>query len=161
MSVDYNFSALVGWRVKTKDILEPFKKETPEISHMEDRYNEKTGKKIHPVKIIDQFRETFYEFNGEKYEDAQELYADPKIQSEKVHFEIQELMGNEEWTIISLNLDQIGHRRDDGSISVSKDLLLPSNVFDIQAKVVKEVKTILGIDLTDLPIRVMSVFEFC
>lgn len=50
-----------------ENVLKPFRKEQEEKYHMEDRFDEKTGKKVSEVKIIDQQAVATYTYNGKDY----------------------------------------------------------------------------------------------
>jgi hypothetical protein len=74
MSTEYDVSIGVGCVVTQEDLEKPFSKTVPEISHMEDRYSQKTGKKLAPVKVVDQESHDELWFDGELIEDEDESY---------------------------------------------------------------------------------------
>lgn len=54
MSTSYSASITVGIVAGARELLSSFKAERPEKSHMEDRFHPKTGKRLDPVKVVDQ-----------------------------------------------------------------------------------------------------------
>jgi hypothetical protein len=75
MSTDYSARLGIGFVFKTNDINDKFWEEVPEKSHMEDRFDPKTGKKMAPVKVVDQERGSVLKFHGKTYEDIDVLVS--------------------------------------------------------------------------------------
>jgi hypothetical protein len=76
MSTDYDAILVVGYLVNANAFLAILEKEYPEESHMETRFDPKTGKKFKkPEKVIDEEARTVYEFQGKRFEtdEKQEL----------------------------------------------------------------------------------------
>ncbi len=73
MGIDYSFSLAVGFVVEMDSFTKPFIVVAEEKSHMEDRFDPKSGKKLAPVKVIDQAEEQAYVYKGTTYEDQFEL----------------------------------------------------------------------------------------
>jgi hypothetical protein len=75
MSTDYYIELAVGFEIHINDLLAPFEKISPEKSHLEDRYDEKTGKKLDPVRVVDQEEQVVWKINGEEF-DCEDSAAD-------------------------------------------------------------------------------------
>jgi hypothetical protein len=75
MGIDYSSNLLIGYAFEAKAVEAPFARTVPEKSHMEDRFDPKTGKKLDPVKVVDDEERDVWEFNGESFEDREELYT--------------------------------------------------------------------------------------
>lgn len=73
MGIDYTTSIAVGFDVSDDDLYETFGVHYPEQSHMEDRWDPKTGKKLAPVKVIDRAEGRVLEFEGTEHQDALSL----------------------------------------------------------------------------------------
>jgi len=73
MSIDFNFDLAVGFVLDKSDVLAPFGLESDERSHTEDRYDPKTGKKLEPVKVVDDLGGVTYELHGDRYDDEHEF----------------------------------------------------------------------------------------
>jgi hypothetical protein len=71
MSTDIDTVIVVGFVVPEEDFLKPLKVYKKEESHLEDRFDPKTGKKLKPQKVVDQEARWVYEFEGGTYEDNQ------------------------------------------------------------------------------------------
>lgn len=63
MGIDYSFFPVVGF-VVTEATLIPLLKILPEASHMERRFNPKTGKEEEPVKVVDTPVQSMYVLDG-------------------------------------------------------------------------------------------------
>lgn len=66
MGLDYSSQLAVGFVFQMEEVLDHFRKVTPEVSHMEDRYDEKTGKKVKPVKVVDEAEDEAWAWPGEE-----------------------------------------------------------------------------------------------
>lgn len=53
MGMNWDWSLVVGFLVDRDDLLMPFKKEVEEETHLEDRYDARTGKKVGQVAVVD------------------------------------------------------------------------------------------------------------
>lgn len=51
----------------------PFRHDTPETAHFEDRFDPRTGAKIEPAKVIDQYRHTYWVLDGHRYDHWMDL----------------------------------------------------------------------------------------
>jgi len=60
MGTDYSVGLGIGYVFTAEQVLAPFLRVVPEQSHMEDRFDSKTGAKLPPVKIIDVPRRESY-----------------------------------------------------------------------------------------------------
>ncbi len=78
MSTDYSSMTVIGFVVPVEEAFKKFIVKRPEISHMEARFDSKTGKKIAPAKVIDKDGglalvindEEFFLVNDDDEEDA-------------------------------------------------------------------------------------------
>lgn len=73
MGVDYSHYLVFGFELDEDQALAPFKKQIKDEGefHLEDRFNPKTGEKIKPEKVWDRkpSKQTWYEVNGEKFDE--------------------------------------------------------------------------------------------
>lgn len=60
---------MVGYYFPVEYVESLFRLHTEEVSHLEDRFDAKTGEKIAPLKVIDCFEEEYYEIDGEEVAD--------------------------------------------------------------------------------------------
>jgi hypothetical protein len=67
MGIDYSFSLAVGFVVDMDALLKPFAKVTKGKSHMEDRFDPKTGEKLEPVKVVDRGHRETYSLDGKRF----------------------------------------------------------------------------------------------
>lgn len=74
MGIDYSVNLGIGYILDREDIIAPFRVEVPEKFHMEDRFDPKTGKKLAPVKVVDEEGGEEFEYKGERHEDSYELF---------------------------------------------------------------------------------------
>jgi len=74
MGIDYSFSLDIGYKISGEDLPDSMRKLTEEKSHMEDRFDPKTGKKLAPAKVVDEEGglECFL-LDGKEIEDTYEL----------------------------------------------------------------------------------------
>lgn len=73
MGMNWDWSLVVGFVVGTDDLLMPFKQEMPEETHLEDRYDARTGKKAGQVTVVDKPARTEYVLDGKSYDDESEF----------------------------------------------------------------------------------------
>lgn len=70
MSVDYTLQMGIGWKLdeeQSKAFFKQYNQEiSPEVSHMEDRFNPKTGEKLNPKLVIDEEAEYGYAVDGKE-----------------------------------------------------------------------------------------------
>jgi len=68
--MNWESSVVVGFVIEKDDLEMPFKQTVPEQSHMEDRFDPKTGKKLaKQVKVVDKEECEEFFFNGENIGD--------------------------------------------------------------------------------------------
>lgn len=67
MSTDYSASPVVGWIIPVDSFLRPLRKQVKEEFHLEDRFDQKSGKKVGQVKVVDKEGGWYYFFEGEEY----------------------------------------------------------------------------------------------
>lgn len=75
MGTDYNFGLAIGYQFSLAEINKTFGVQAPEESHMEERFDKKTGKPIEPEKVIDKPKRLVYKFDGEILESVDEDYG--------------------------------------------------------------------------------------
>jgi hypothetical protein len=68
MGLYYTVRAVVGYQFPLEEVLGPFVVRTPEESHLEPRYDPKTGAPVDPVKIIDRHSYVDYVIAGTPYD---------------------------------------------------------------------------------------------
>ncbi len=74
MSTEHTSALIVGFSISSDELVMPFKTTIPEASHIEDRYNHKTGEKLEPTTVIDVEAHEAYVFEDEEYDDVNDLY---------------------------------------------------------------------------------------
>jgi len=74
MGIDYSFSLDIGYKISGEDLPDSMFRITEQKSHMEDRFDPRSGKKIAPVRVIDEEGgEETYILDGKEHEDTCEL----------------------------------------------------------------------------------------
>lgn len=103
MSKDYDVSVHVGWHLHAHSFLRPLRKKVKEVSHMEDRFDSKTGLKAGQTKVVDTEEGFYYFFEDEEFDRA----PDPKSQyeDEPLGSEILEAIGEKVKANITLHGD--------------------------------------------------------
>ncbi len=76
MGIDYAFNLGIGYILDREDVVAPFRVDVPEKFHMEDRFSPKTGKKLEPVKVVDEEAGEAYVLDGKQYEEHWEFFED-------------------------------------------------------------------------------------
>jgi hypothetical protein len=74
MGMDRYDTLVIGFVAEAEDVLKPFEVEVDEKSHLEDRFDSKTGKKLAPAKVIDVEAGTEYEVDGKSFDDREEVF---------------------------------------------------------------------------------------
>lgn len=74
MSTEYNADCFVGFAFQREDIPARYRKNKPEKSHIEKRFDPKTGKPTLDEKVIDSEEEDVLIFDGEEFEDEHEFF---------------------------------------------------------------------------------------
>lgn len=64
---------VIGFVVEVYDALKPFEVTVPERSHMEERFDPKTGKKLAPVKVTDVEEHTEWHVDGKVFEESYDV----------------------------------------------------------------------------------------
>jgi hypothetical protein len=72
MSIDYSAHLAIGFEIESS-MFDRFKVKTDPVWHMEERFSEKTGKKLQPVKVITEEAGEIYRFDGQEYEQADDI----------------------------------------------------------------------------------------
>ncbi len=90
MGIDYGADIGIGYIINLDDLLAPFRVETEEKFHLEDRFDQKTGKKLEPAKVVDVEAGEAFVFEGQTYEEGYELY---EAMAEKLNCSIQNTGG--------------------------------------------------------------------
>ncbi len=78
MGIDYSFEVAVGYRLDERS-LAPLTKIVPERSHMEERFNEKTGTRAGAVKVVDEQVHAVFLVGGREFEDFDEAVQELAI----------------------------------------------------------------------------------
>lgn len=100
MGIDYSFWLVIGYKINSADLPKSMIKYTEEKFHMEDRYNQRTGKKLAPVKVIDEEGgEDVYLVNGKECEYTYE-FADALADELGCSVEIDHEYSGQEFTIM-------------------------------------------------------------
>lgn len=74
MGIDYSFWLVIGYKIDSANLPESMVRRTEEKFHMEDRYDQRTGEKLVPVKVVDEEGgEEVYHVNGKECVDTYEL----------------------------------------------------------------------------------------
>ena len=76
MGTDYSSALDVGFVLPMEDVLRPFTRTTPEMFHMEDRYDGKTGERLKPVKVVDEAEREVYTLGDEETDSAWDFVLD-------------------------------------------------------------------------------------
>ena len=66
MGIYYTVNIAVGYRFSPEDLLKPFTFSTEETSHMEKRFNPKTGEELSEVKVITTKSYKYYQVDNRK-----------------------------------------------------------------------------------------------
>lgn len=150
MGIDYSFWLNIGYKISGEFLPDSMRKITEEKSHMEDRFDPKTGKKLAPVKVIDEEGglECFL-VDGTELED---MYSLAEALSEKLGCEVECEHGysGEDFTItFSVNLPRTGQDDGDwGRVSVGSSILFEEVISNKARAAVEK----LGADLKALGI---------
>jgi len=70
MGTSYTAGLGIGFVFTEAQFEAPFKHEIPEESHMEDRFDERTGAKKGSVKVVDRHRRTWHVIDGKRFDDG-------------------------------------------------------------------------------------------
>lgn len=73
MGIDIDQSISIGFVLEEDEIKQVFGVATPEVSHMEDRFDPKTGAKLEPKKVIDTHSYTTFTLENKKFDGEYEL----------------------------------------------------------------------------------------
>ncbi len=73
MSTEITVALIIGFAIDMDDLSMPFKVTLPQVSHVEDRYDQKTGEKLEAVTVVDSEEREAYVFEGEEYAEGTEL----------------------------------------------------------------------------------------
>lgn len=76
MGMSWDWTLVVGFVIDADDLLMPFKKEVEEETHLEDRYDSRTGKKVGQVKVVDKEAGEEYFLDGKSYGDDQHEFVE-------------------------------------------------------------------------------------
>lgn len=102
MGIDYGCYLGIGFITDKETVLAPFRKVLPEVSHMEDRFDQKTGKKLAPVKVVDEGEGEEFVFDGRHYDDDFELF---EAIGKKLNCSIGDTGGYTEGTTVYIEVD--------------------------------------------------------
>lgn len=107
MGIDYQFNIGIGFILDREDVVAPFRVQTEEKFHMEDRFDSKTGKKLAPLKVVDQKATEAFELDGKTYEECWDFY---EALGEKLDCSISNQGGytDGETLYITINIEHTG-----------------------------------------------------
>lgn len=76
MSIQYEPRTIIGFFPSIEDFLDEVERPLGEISHTEERYDQRTGKRLEDVKVVDREATIGYVVNGREFgeDDVQELF---------------------------------------------------------------------------------------
>jgi len=141
MSMNIYSGIAVGWRFTVDQLMEQFGKTIPEVSHMEDRWDPKTGVQIDPVKVVDRKEQTVIEIGDKQYnfdyddfdyddlaEFAEDLWG--RFESRSIVYSIIYNHEDETQLIIGLNLPKVGNEVSGNMMHIASDLKLVPDIVD-------------------------------
>lgn len=73
MGIDYTIHLAVGFRISEEELVEAFSVRTEEVSHMEKRFDPRTGERLADEKVVDRKAGTTLMWDGEDIGDEIEL----------------------------------------------------------------------------------------
>jgi hypothetical protein len=76
MSIDYTIKLAVGYIIPEEELTRAFGKVTPPKTHMEDRFDPKSGKKLAPEEVVDHHGYTTITYKGKVVEDGENQLAE-------------------------------------------------------------------------------------
>ena len=135
MSVEFNSDIMVGWRFTGKQIHDRFATVIPEQSHMEDRFDHKTGHPVEPEEVFDEDASIVLRYKGIREEDEDyegfmsKLFAHPDLQDLFHHEILWNDAIHEQPVVIGIKIPPIGKRADWGGMTVGPDLTIPPDFF--------------------------------
>ena len=136
MGVDYYTNILVGWRMKSKQFIKRFGKTIPEESHMEHRFDQKTGEQLKDAKVIDEAKRVVLEYDHIQYETCdineflEEMLQHPKLKDKLVYACIYEDEDMPKEIILGINLPAVGKTDYNGDFAIGPDLEIPTDLFE-------------------------------
>lgn len=75
MGIDIDQAVKVGYVFSEDEIEAAFGTQFPEVAHLEDRFDPKTGQKIAPHKVIERYGYTLYNHSDVQYDDVHEFIS--------------------------------------------------------------------------------------
>jgi hypothetical protein len=69
MSIDHTPKTIIGFFPDMDDFLAPLKAHIEEVSHMEERFDTRTGKRLDDVKVVDIEEQEGWRFDGVAYQE--------------------------------------------------------------------------------------------
>jgi hypothetical protein len=78
MSIEHIAHTIIGFFPSLEEFLDGIEQPLKEVSHMEERFSQRTGARLEDVKVVDREEQVGYVFNGKEYteDDTQELLED-------------------------------------------------------------------------------------
>lgn len=125
MGIDYSFWLDIGYKIDSSSLPESMLKVTEEKFHMEDRFDQRTGKQLPPVKVVDEEGgETTYVVDGTELEDTYEL-AEALAEKLGCEVECEHGYSGEDFALtFSLNLPRTNEDDGDwGRVSAGSSIL--------------------------------------
>ena len=75
MGIHYGIGLAIGFTIRLEEFLKPFAKTREEEFHIEDRWDPKTGKKLEPVKVVDDEGDEWYEYGAASMDEEELMEA--------------------------------------------------------------------------------------
>lgn len=90
MGIDYTFFLRIGFELDQDDIEQPYLTVHKGKFHFEDRFDPKTGKKIKPEKVIDEYGGKYFslEYDDQEYESLWDVVNDTDFFHKKFNCEV-------------------------------------------------------------------------
>jgi len=164
MGIDYTVRLAVGFRISDADLMKRFAKKEPEKSHMEKRFDPKTGKRLKDEKVIDyEGGEFLYDIDGKEETDETSLLEQicEKIGGKVTY--VFDGTGYNDVTeyIIGPDLPEVGEAYEDGKVTVHAGCSLAD--FGVAVQDLARIRKALGriFDLDIPPAEVVPAVWVC
>lgn len=82
--IEYSARLRIGFIVDTGSVLAPFRVELPELSHVEPRFDPRTGKRAADLKVVDQEAGTVIQVGDEVFDDDPDITESRELLSDIV-----------------------------------------------------------------------------
>ena len=142
MGIDYTFNLLIGFEFDESEVEKTFIKssKTQGKFHFEDRFDQKSGNKLNPIKVWDEKpkADRWLEFNGEKFdENFQEGFSE--YLEELLDCNINITYNNTGDNKVTFSPNRISKRKksaiDEGRVTVWEDSISLEEVMELNPKI--------------------------